>query len=103
MESVNSYLHIHRLPEGLQNRVRSFYHHCWQRLKSFPFSEHVILDELSPCLRKEVVMSMNKLMVENVPFFKGQDPGFVVNLILCLRPEIFAPGDMVFIQGEGEE
>ena len=100
MEFVNSYLKIHHLPTQLQARVLSFYRHCWQQLKSFPFSEHAILDELSPFLRKQVVMAMNKTMVESVPFFTNQEADFVMRLILALRSEVFAPRDMVFQQGE---
>lgn len=30
-----------------------------------------------------------------VPFFHGKPPQFISSLVLCLRPEYFAPGDFI--------
>jgi len=58
------------------------------------------LDDLSPALRREVVLFLNKEMVENVPFFQGQDDAFICRLILSMTTEICAPLDFVIRQGE---
>eukprot|EP00511_Aplanochytrium_stocchinoi_P013473 CAMPEP_0204884330 /NCGR_PEP_ID=MMETSP1349-20130617/9454_1 /ASSEMBLY_ACC=CAM_ASM_000710 /TAXON_ID=215587 /ORGANISM="Aplanochytrium stocchinoi, Strain GSBS06" /LENGTH=256 /DNA_ID=CAMNT_0052045075 /DNA_START=37 /DNA_END=807 /DNA_ORIENTATION=- len=69
-------------------------------MKSFPYSEDSILEDLSPSLRREVVLYLNKEMVENVPLFKNQPKGFICRLILAMNQEISAPLDWIIQEGE---
>ncbi|GBG29401.1 Potassium/sodium hyperpolarization-activated cyclic nucleotide-gated channel 1 [Hondaea fermentalgiana] len=100
MDWLKEYCSQQALPEELQTRIRAYYSHCWKDLKSFPFSEHAILDDLSPALRREVVLFLNRDMVDKVPFFQGQDDNFICRLILCMTAEVCAPLDMIIRQGE---
>jgi CRP-like cAMP-binding protein len=100
MEFVSEFLAYQQLPEDLQSRIKSFYAHCWKRLSSFPYSEHHILGELSASLRREVVLYLNREMVEKVPFFHGQSDSFIANLILSMKIEICAPHDTIMQEGD---
>jgi len=100
MEFVREYMSHQDLPKELQNRIKAYYTHCWKNLKSFPFSEDAILEDLSPALRREVVLFLNREMVEKVPFFQGQDENFICMLILAMQSEVCAPLDFVIRQGE---
>ena len=61
MEFVREYLNYQKVPDDLQVRIKSYYKHCWKNLKSFPFSEMAILEDLSPALRRDVVLHLNSL------------------------------------------
>jgi len=100
MEFVREYMTYQNLPGEIQTRIKAYYSHCWKDLKSFPFSEHAILDDLSPALKREVVLHLNKPMVEAVPFFKGQDENFLCEIIMKMRSEVCAPLDFVVREGE---
>lgn len=100
MDWLKEYCAQQDLPLELQSRIREYYSNCWKDLKSFPFSEHAILDDLSPALRREVVLFLNKDMVAKVPFFEGQDDNFICRLILSMTAEVCAPLDMIIRQGE---
>lgn len=45
-----------------------------------------VLKELSPSLRTEVLLYLNKDMVAQIPFFRGHHPGFVVSVCSMLVP-----------------
>ncbi len=100
MEFVREYLNYQKVPDDLQVRIKSYYKHCWKNLKSFPFSEMAILEDLSPALRRDVVLHLNREMVEKVPLFQGQDENFICNLILSMQTEVSAPMDFIIRQGE---
>ena len=45
-----------------------------------------VLNELSPPLRTELLMYLNKDMVTHIPFFSDQPPAFVVSVCSLLKP-----------------
>ncbi len=100
MSFVREYMSHQELPTTLQHRIKAYYANCWKNLKSFPFSEDAILEDLSPALRREVVLFLNQDMVKKVPFFQSQDQTFICSLILAMQSEICAPLDFILRQGE---
>jgi len=62
--------------------------------------ENMILDELCPPLRTEVLMFLNAALVEKIDFFRGMEPTFIVSVCKLLKPCCASPGDLVFREGE---
>lgn len=100
LEFVREYMMHQNLPPELQTRIKAYYMHSWKHLNSFPFSEKSILEDLSPALRREIVMLLNKEMVEKVPIFQGQPESFICQIILAMQSEVCAPQDFVIRKGE---
>ena len=100
MNFIREYMSYQELPPDLQHRIKSFYSNCWKKMKSFPFNENVILEDLSPSLKREVVLYLNREMVEKVPLFQGQPVGFICRIILAMKQEISAPLDWIIMEGE---
>lgn len=59
-----------------------------------------ILAQLSEALRQELVLHLNGDIVRRIPFFEGQDPGFVAYAVSLMRPEFTMKGDNLFVEGQ---
>ena len=59
-----------------------------------------VLDELSPPLRTEPLMSLNKDMVTHIPFFSDQPPAFVASVCSLLKPCFALAYDCIFREGD---
>eukprot|EP01147_Barroeca_monosierra_P008915 gene8915-1258_t len=95
---LNRYLSQQRLPENLQNRIRTYYYHFWSRKGAFESPD--ILRELPSNLRTEVHGYTRGRVLAQVPLFKDCDVSFLNELADCIKPRIYAPGDVIFAAGE---
>mmetsp|Transcript_21766 Transcript_21766/g.41522 ORF Transcript_21766/g.41522 Transcript_21766/m.41522 type:complete len:997 (-) Transcript_21766:389-3379(-) len=98
LERVDAFLKSHSVPPGISDRVRNYYDYLWQR--EIHMNDRTIMDGLSAPLRSELVLYIYRDMVENVGFFQNKHPQFITNIMLCLKLEVFAPGDNVITTGE---
>lgn len=82
VEAMNSYLVHQNVPESMLRKFRDYYYFKYVQLGTSSFEEHnSLLSNLSPSLRLEVLMHINRDLISKVPFFKG------VKLLLncCVR------------------
>lgn len=98
MEEVRDYLREKNVPSQLWNRVHKYYEYLFT-VKSV-YDEDAILSELTPALRNEVVLFLNRDIIETIPFFEGQDDLFKAHVGSALTPQFFPPGEVVFHEGE---
>jgi hypothetical protein len=98
MEEVNDFLRNKRLPSDLQGRVRDYYSYIWETRKSI--STVTILDELPHTLAMEVLLFLNRAILEKVALFKNANEIFIREIVQLLRPLVFLPDDIIIRQGE---
>lgn len=89
MEEVTKYMQDRHLPKYLWRRVKAYYMHYLSRKSAF--DEDTILLELSDALRREVVLHLNKDIIDRIPFFANSDESFVTHIVSLLRPQFCAP------------
>ncbi|VUZ56556.1 unnamed protein product, partial [Hymenolepis diminuta] len=63
------------------------------------FNETEILQEVSECLRDQIVNHTCKSLVAAVPFFKNEDENFVLDVLHRLKFEVFRPDDIIIKYG----
>jgi hypothetical protein len=98
LDEVNAYLRAQRIPPDLQDRVRDYYSYLWDRQRGVSATE--ILDDIPRSLSQEILMFLNRELVNKVDIFRGADEVFIRESVQLLRPRIFLPGEYVIRQGE---
>ncbi|MDP3179732.1 MAG: cyclic nucleotide-binding domain-containing protein, partial [Spirochaetaceae bacterium] len=98
LDEVNSYLRAHRIPVDLQERVRDYFSYLWEKQRGV--SAAVVLDVLPRSLSQEILLFLNKDVVNRVELFKDADDLFIREAVQLLRPRVFLPGEYIIRQGE---
>jgi len=95
---MSQVLKQNRLPTELERRVLAFYSYQWKNHQGF--DDFKVLASLPSSLRTDVMLQLTRGMIENVPFFKGAEDGFVLSLVDRLKPRIAAEAELVCAAGE---
>lgn len=98
MEEINDYFHVKRIPPELQNRVRDYYYYLWETRKSV--SAFTVIEGLPPALAMDLLLFVNKGILEKVELFRNTDEVFIREIVQLLRPMVFLPEDYIIRQGE---
>lgn len=98
LDEVNAYLRAQRVPPGLQDRVRDYYSYLWATQRGVTASD--VLGDIPKSLSQEILLFLNRGMLDRVEIFKGADELFVRESVQLLKPRVFLPGEHVIRQGE---
>jgi hypothetical protein len=98
MEEINDFLRKKRVPAGLQKRVRDYYAYLWETQKSV--SAAPIAEELPHSLSTEILLFLNRALIEKVALFRDADEIFIREIVQRLKPMVFLPDDYLLRQGE---
>ncbi|KAM7537999.1 hypothetical protein Aperf_G00000061359 [Anoplocephala perfoliata] len=95
-KQVEEYMAYRKLPRALRQRIADYYEHRYQGKM---FDEAQILQELSECLREQIINYNCRELVAAVPFFTYADHDFVSEMVANLKFEVFQPGDLIIKEG----
>lgn len=98
LEEVNAYLRAQRIPPELQDRVRDYYSYLW--VKQRGVSASAILEDIPRSLSQEILMFLNREVVNRVELFRGADELFIREAVQLLKPRVFLPEEYIIRQGE---
>lgn len=98
LEEVNAYLRAQRIPPELQDRVRDYYSYLW--VKQRGVSASAVLEDIPRSLSQEILMFLNREVVNRVELFKGADELFIREAVQLLKPRVFLPEEHIIRQGE---
>lgn len=98
--TLNQYMRQKSLPTDLQFRVRRFLEYAWDNQRKERVDDKDILEWLSEPLKDEIFAQVNGAIVTKCIVFKDFENLFVLQLSKLLLPESFAPGDVVFEEGQ---
>ena len=98
MEEINDFLRTKRVPSSLQSRVRNYYAYLWETQKSV--SPVSMTEELPHTLSMEILLFLNRTILEKVSLFKNANEIFIREIVQLLRPMVFLPDDYIIRQGE---
>ena len=98
LDEVNAYLRAQRIPGDLQDRVRDYYSYLWTRQRGVSASS--ILDDIPKSLSQEILMFLNREVVNRVEIFRGADELFIRESVQLLKPRVFLPAEYIIRQGE---
>ncbi len=97
-EEVNEFMRIKELPAGMQSRVRDYYHYLWETRHNI--QDETILKELPHSLAVDVLIHLNREILQKVEFFKNANEIFIREIVNMMRTEVFLPDDYIIRQGE---
>ncbi|MBI4577445.1 MAG: cyclic nucleotide-binding domain-containing protein [Planctomycetes bacterium] len=98
MEKIETFMKYKSLPQETRERVHDYYQYLWETRRGY--DEYSLVEEFPGPLKAEILLFLNRAMIEKVPFFRGARPDFVREIVLLLRPVVFSPGEFVFRKGE---
>lgn len=98
LEEVNSFLGAQGIPKPLQERVRDYYSYLWAERRSV--APGSVVDELPKSLSLEILLFMNRELLERIELFRGADELFIRESVQLLRPRVFLPDEYIIRQGE---
>ncbi|XP_031554711.1 cyclic nucleotide-gated olfactory channel-like isoform X2 [Actinia tenebrosa] len=98
MDGVKAYMRFHKIPQDLQKRVIKWFDYLWT-YKKHPDEEEILLS-LPDKLRAEIAINVHLDSLRKVTIFQDCESGFLCELVLRLRSQLFSPGDYVCRKGE---
>ncbi|XP_028409063.1 cyclic nucleotide-gated cation channel alpha-3-like [Dendronephthya gigantea] len=98
MDGIKSYMEHHEIPVQLQDRVKRWSQYSWSRTKAL--EEETTLGFLPHRLRTEIAIHVHLETLKKVKIFKDCEQGFLCELVLKLRSQIFSPEDYICRIGE---
>ncbi|XP_032231130.2 cyclic nucleotide-gated cation channel alpha-3 isoform X3 [Nematostella vectensis] len=98
MDGIKAYMRFHKIPQHLQRRVIKWFDYLWT-YKKHPDEEEILLS-LPDKLRAEIAINVHLDSLRKVAIFQDCEAGFLCELVLRLRSQLFSPGDYVCRKGE---
>jgi CRP-like cAMP-binding protein len=86
------------IPTDLQERVRDYYSYLWAKQKGVDASN--VLGDMPIGLSQEILMFLNRDVLNRVEIFKGADELFLRESVRLMKPQVFLPGEYIIRQGE---
>lgn len=96
MDGIKSYMRFHKIPQHLQQRVIKWFDYLWMN-KKHP-DEEELLQSLPDKLRAELAIHVHLDSLRKVEIFQDCEAGFLSELVLRLRPQLFSPGNIQLIE-----
>jgi len=93
IQQVNEYMRSKHLPPNLRDRVREFYQ--LQFAEGKLFDEEIILKELTPSIRKDILRYNARELLDVVPLLSASPKGLTLALAECLTPIVAFEGEVV--------
>jgi CRP-like cAMP-binding protein len=78
--------------------VRDYYSYLWATQRGVTASS--VLDDMPKSLSQEILLFLNRGMLDRVEIFQGANELFIRESVQLLKPRVFLPGEYVIRQGE---
>lgn len=98
LDEVNAYMRTRRVPQELQDRVRDYYSYLWATQRGLRSGD--VMDDIPKSLSQEILLFLNRDLVNRVELFQGADELFIREAVQLLRPQVFLPDEYIIRQGE---
>ncbi|XP_065673063.1 potassium/sodium hyperpolarization-activated cyclic nucleotide-gated channel 4 isoform X3 [Hydra vulgaris] len=92
-QQIKEYMIFRNLPLSLQERVSNYYEQKYHHGRFF--DEEMVLSQVSPPLRKEIINYCCHDLVKNVSFFKVGSPEFISAVIHELSFDVYLSSDII--------
>ena len=98
VDSIKQYMQLRKVSPDLQLRIIKWFDYLWREGKTV--DEEAVLMLLPDKLRADVAMNVHLETLSNVKLFSDTEPGFLLALVLKLRPQVYSPLDFVCKKGD---
>jgi CRP-like cAMP-binding protein len=98
MDSVKEFALVYELPRELQQKLFDYTNAAWNQTKGFETTE--MLSHLPTSVKADIMLYINRTLVERVPLFKQCSDRFLEAMILRMSSQVCLAGDFVFKEGD---
>jgi len=98
MGRTNQFLKFYNLPRDLAKRVRNNMEYGWTLHSGM--DQHELLQVLPASLRTEVLMHVQRNVIQTCTMFKECDKAFIKAMCLALEPNAYLPYEVVYEEGD---
>lgn len=98
VDSIKQYMRLRKVSADLQIRVIKWFDYLWREGKTI--DEEAVLNLLPAKLRADVALNVHLDTLKNVKLFQDTEPGFLLALVLKLKPQVYSPLDFVCKKGD---
>eukprot|EP00747_Dinoflagellata_sp_TGD_P012205 gnl/TRDRNA2_/TRDRNA2_121468_c0_seq1.p1 gnl/TRDRNA2_/TRDRNA2_121468_c0~~gnl/TRDRNA2_/TRDRNA2_121468_c0_seq1.p1 ORF type:complete len:347 (-),score=59.59 gnl/TRDRNA2_/TRDRNA2_121468_c0_seq1:101-1141(-) len=100
--SFKEYMVAGRVPLSLQIKIKRYLEFQFQSQKTQQAKRNDMLEKLSPWLRKELLVHLNKGVIMQHQFFASMNKDILTHACCMVRNVLYAPGDVVLMRGQVE-
>ena len=100
LETIGQYLIVHNVSSHLRNSILEYYEYLLTSSQSMEEQMRRELRELPPTLASRLALTVNRRIVTRCPFFKDLTDAALMTLLSKLRPQIYAPGQVLVDEGQ---
>ena len=100
LETIGQYLIVHNVSSHLRNSILEYYEYLLTSSQSMEEQMRRELRELPPTLASRLALTVNRRIVTRCPFFKDLTDAALMTLLSKLRPQIYAPGQVLVEEGQ---
>lgn len=94
LDKIETFMDLHRIPEELKIKTRSYYHYLWLHKKGY--QENTLLSDLPHKLQSEMLYYINNPIIQKVSFLKSASQDMLEDLMDKLEPKIVLPNERIF-------
>lgn len=102
MLCVNDFIRTTKLPRELAVQVRGFFEFKAKSKHVYVSNNYDVdelLDELGSGLRADILMHLERDLIEKIPFLQDKVPQFVADCVSMFSPMVFNEGDVIVKEG----
>ena len=102
MLCVNDFIRTTKLPGELAKQVRSFFEFKAKSKHAYVSTNYDVdelLNELGSGLRADILMHLERPLIEKIPFLQDKVPQFVADILSMFSPMVFNEGDFIIKEG----
>jgi len=100
MHSFRLFMAAGRVPFELQQKVRRYLEYQFRARKALQVRRFEMMDRLSPTLRRELLVHLNKSIVQQHPFFKDMPSEMLARMCCLAECDLCAPRDTIINRGQ---
>lgn len=98
LDKIETFMTLHHTPPELRGKIRRYYNYMWKNKKGY--QDDSLLEGLPTKIQSELMLHINRSIVEKVPFLRGADTELLEDLMHELKPRVFVPGQKIFKVGD---
>ncbi|OWA51277.1 Cyclic nucleotide-gated cation channel alpha-3 [Hypsibius exemplaris] len=98
IDAAFQYLEMRGVSKEIQQRVRDYFEYQWIQRRLIDDKE--ALESLPEKLEADLAIKVHLATLKHVRIFQGVEPGLLVDLVLKLELQVFAPGEYVCRKGD---
>jgi hypothetical protein len=98
LDQIEAFMNSYSIPIDVRSKVRGYYHYLWKEHKGR--LDRSMLDNLPGKLQSELNFSINRSVIERVPFLKTASRELLEDIMLALDHRVYVPGERIFRAGD---